>query len=395
MDPAKPRRLRASCDGCFSAKVKCSKGRPMCQRCLQNGLNCHYSESSRAGKPKSDQNARLQHTNSIDLSATTRPAHQGGGMGMFDPPVDWVTPPYMEGEMSRNHSMTGQPMLSIQTSQFPHADSTLVVADMHTAGMPWSPQNDLPSPFDISGAAAHMGRGHDRTPSNDMNVFNALHTEWSRDHVQEAFGYRPAPLPTPSMPTTAFPTPATTPLLRAGSRYESRLGSPSSCTCYTACLQSLQAFRDASSNPPPALDSVLNLNRKALEGCAMMLGCQRCMARPESTVAKVLGTVLSEVVSSYNDAYQMYFANTASPNGVGLSIGTYTLPSEQTRWLELEVLAWELDRVHQVYTQYRENYTDVFTDSAMTNSIIEHVGHNLDALLTTMECRRGGRTAYA
>jgi hypothetical protein len=41
-------RLRASCDGCFLAKVKCSKGRPICSRCLSVGLICQYSPSSRA-----------------------------------------------------------------------------------------------------------------------------------------------------------------------------------------------------------------------------------------------------------------------------------------------------------------------------------------------------------
>lgn len=51
----KPRhqRLRQSCDGCFTAKVKCSKTQPICNRCLTGGIDCHYSPSSRIGKPKS------------------------------------------------------------------------------------------------------------------------------------------------------------------------------------------------------------------------------------------------------------------------------------------------------------------------------------------------------
>ncbi|KAK6196654.1 40S ribosomal protein S16 [Pestalotiopsis sp. IQ-011] len=52
--PARQPRLRASCDGCFIAKVKCSKDRPMCGRCLQMGHDCKYSPSSRAGKVKAD-----------------------------------------------------------------------------------------------------------------------------------------------------------------------------------------------------------------------------------------------------------------------------------------------------------------------------------------------------
>jgi hypothetical protein len=40
-------KLRASCDACYLAKVKCSKSRPLCQRCLVSGTNCAYSPSAR------------------------------------------------------------------------------------------------------------------------------------------------------------------------------------------------------------------------------------------------------------------------------------------------------------------------------------------------------------
>jgi hypothetical protein len=53
--PSKHRqpKLRASCDTCFLAKVKCSKVRPVCSRCLACGAECKYRPSCRAGKPKS------------------------------------------------------------------------------------------------------------------------------------------------------------------------------------------------------------------------------------------------------------------------------------------------------------------------------------------------------
>ena len=44
------RKLRASCDTCYQAKVKCSKSRPLCQRCLISGTNCTYSPSARSGR---------------------------------------------------------------------------------------------------------------------------------------------------------------------------------------------------------------------------------------------------------------------------------------------------------------------------------------------------------
>ncbi|PSS27677.1 hypothetical protein M430DRAFT_157044 [Amorphotheca resinae ATCC 22711] len=43
-------KLRASCDTCYLAKVKCSKSRPLCKRCLVLGTNCTYSPSARLGR---------------------------------------------------------------------------------------------------------------------------------------------------------------------------------------------------------------------------------------------------------------------------------------------------------------------------------------------------------
>lgn len=44
-------KLRSSCDECGTAKVKCSRSRPECSRCLSLGLNCIYGPSRKSGKP--------------------------------------------------------------------------------------------------------------------------------------------------------------------------------------------------------------------------------------------------------------------------------------------------------------------------------------------------------
>lgn len=43
----KPRKMRASCDACSRAKVKCDKIRPTCQRCSNINICCNYSPSMR------------------------------------------------------------------------------------------------------------------------------------------------------------------------------------------------------------------------------------------------------------------------------------------------------------------------------------------------------------
>lgn len=41
------RELRTSCDACTAVKVKCGQGQPHCVRCVQRGLQCHYSAPRR------------------------------------------------------------------------------------------------------------------------------------------------------------------------------------------------------------------------------------------------------------------------------------------------------------------------------------------------------------
>ncbi|KAI1641359.1 hypothetical protein F4809DRAFT_654824 [Biscogniauxia mediterranea] len=44
-------KLRSSCDGCGSAKLKCDRGQPECGRCVSLGITCVYGVSRKMGKP--------------------------------------------------------------------------------------------------------------------------------------------------------------------------------------------------------------------------------------------------------------------------------------------------------------------------------------------------------
>lgn len=48
--PRQPK-LRASCDECGAAKLKCDRGQPQCGRCMSLGLTCVYGVSRKMGKP--------------------------------------------------------------------------------------------------------------------------------------------------------------------------------------------------------------------------------------------------------------------------------------------------------------------------------------------------------
>lgn len=50
--PAQPIRVRSTCDVCLDAKVRCSRDRPACRRCLHHGRDCVYSNKRRLGRPR-------------------------------------------------------------------------------------------------------------------------------------------------------------------------------------------------------------------------------------------------------------------------------------------------------------------------------------------------------
>jgi hypothetical protein len=73
--------LRASCDACNQAKVKCTKTNPQCARCKKHNIDCIYGISLRAGKrasqvtmPKKVESPPPLPTDwNMDLSASTTP----------------------------------------------------------------------------------------------------------------------------------------------------------------------------------------------------------------------------------------------------------------------------------------------------------------------------------
>ncbi|GES63899.1 hypothetical protein ATEIFO6365_0007058600 [Aspergillus terreus] len=81
-------KLRASCDECGAAKLKCDRGHPSCGRCISLGLKCVYGVSRKAGKPRRD------------AQSATHPPRTPGDSG---PPLDYnsfgpTSPPSSVGD---------------------------------------------------------------------------------------------------------------------------------------------------------------------------------------------------------------------------------------------------------------------------------------------------------
>ncbi|KAH7026269.1 uncharacterized protein B0I36DRAFT_248948 [Microdochium trichocladiopsis] len=406
---SKPRqpRLRASCDGCFLAKVKCSKARPLCSRCLACGLDCRYSPSSRAGKPKADHQAarrqsfpqsRSLHDSSTYLSypSVTQipPEH------IFQNSHGWITPPSsIDGNMSRN------PSLSSDLSRF-GTDAALITGgdlvsttsiESFSGSMPWTPPNDLSYQLaDMPMSASPISATGGRSLSLDGSIIAS--PSWAEAISPDTMSFDstlPASANLPGYMST--PPPSATQQCFPARKPPSPVNSHASCTCFTACLQSLQALHNASSPDMPSFDQVLSLNGKAVEGCAAMLGCSRCMSRSGmQTSAMLLATIIGKIASFYKSASTTYFESGISlpDQGSGshsVSYGVYRLNGEDGKWFELEILSRELRKLDEVYAKFREVCSDFSEDLEVNKAMIGYLGQDL---ATTFEVVNNRRTSH-
>lgn len=126
-------KLKESCDCCSAAKVKCSRERPACVRCMTKGSLCRYSYSRRAG--------RRQASDSSISSASSIPS----------------SPP----SSSYTVSPVSSPIMKAIPAFLPRANSTSSarsdISDF--AGLPTKlpPASDPPLPQFIPSPASGMG----------------------------------------------------------------------------------------------------------------------------------------------------------------------------------------------------------------------------------------------
>lgn len=191
-----------------------------------------------------------------------------GMTGVYKLEQGWSTPSTgIEGTLSRNPSVSS----GLTFMDVDNAAATSMPGDVYGPTMPWTPPNDIPAAFTKSPLVGNLANGHGRAQSYDIGN-GAM--GWVESSSPEMFPFNQVSTP-PTMNSTYFPSPTATPNIRPvpprpkSTQVNSTCGS---CTCFTVCLQSLQALHNASTPVTPPFDLVLSLNRKAVEGCAAMLG---------------------------------------------------------------------------------------------------------------------------
>lgn len=387
-------RLRASCDGCFFAKVKCSKTRPICSRCLTCGADCKYSPSLRIGKPSTETRTS---NSSIDVSAADRDtnadeaSHSRFAFDSQAMPIATDEKKILLGAANgKREKLSSANTTASQRNDalFDACDLDLPLssAELFDSSFPWTPipQIELDNPVVQNDQGTMMSWPKHLGAVPQLDFFSP----WS-DSQPSNLPFHPRtnselPSPSLSLDTTSPPE----------YRTNFKISSPS-CNCFTTCLQSLQALHNHSTTIQlaSAFDMALTINRKAVEGCASMLACRDCVSKSGSnTTTMLLATIMEKILSFYQVALQSDLSG-ATGADAQMHIGSYRVANEDGRWLRSEILWRELRKLEELLGRFREvcGRNEKDRDSIVCSTLL---GHLSKSLKVAYEELRMGKTAH-
>ncbi|CAG8979844.1 hypothetical protein HYALB_00002616 [Hymenoscyphus albidus] len=390
-------KLRASCDGCFLAKVKCSKERPICSRCLTTGAECGYSPSCRTGKSKAVVNSSADHTSTssplgdlyedsaITYTALNHDPHipYSEDSATFGVHTSWLPLQNQGSSKAHRRSISSTvPSMVRDSSTTPESVSGGSGTETtYETPYPWNPSmrpgNNFHSAIARSKSAADIPLFSTLEPwfegQNDMLMFGPI------SNIGPSFQKDPNPFTSNEFMANA---PAT------------------SCNCFNISLQALQALHNHTINttPAPSFDVVLSVNRRAIDSCAMMLDCSKCIIGFNSnTSVMLLATIIGKVLAFYRAASQNYFGfnnvpshSSYQPQPVPLTFGTYKITEEDGRWLEMEILLRELRKLEEVLGKFGEVTRDSgLEDGGVKGAVLGYLRQGLSVTFEVLNMRRG------
>ncbi|MCJ1244107.1 hypothetical protein MMC30_001305 [Trapelia coarctata] len=341
-------KLRASCNACNQAKVKCTKTRPTCARCAKHrDIECVYSVSLRAGKrPAQNNDARFK---KLGQPLVDSP----GGDARFRPSG---IHPDVRGNDARSRSPVQSAMdIADEWALDPSATADLMSMenDMYLTMVGYDRASlDPPSLFDTSSSSPSSSLC--QNPSNTSS-FDSLRDTWYQ-HLPDAFNASPFIFQprqpsslfssTPSCPTSPLQSPSTPAL-------------SSVCCCFKTVLQTLTNLQAFSSIPCPTFDVALAHNKEAVTLCSAAL---RCVCPGDTTfvflIVSLIDKILSVYQSSCNAWSQSTPASSTSPASVPtiarVTLGVYSLDQEDEERIKMEFLRMELRKVEALVSKLKE-----------------------------------------
>lgn len=341
------RRLRASCDGCYLSKIKCTKETPTCTRCSNHGVVCKYSPSQRVGKPRRLRENQPVHDGStsqdIDVGATISSNSRSTGDASV-PPYSWninfdpsITTGTSGSNLEDEISLMWPGSLSVTDSMNGgFVDDLRHDSKLSCRSNSWpTPDSDLPDTPQSSSAG--LGRlGPSVVPHQPLPPL------FADEHML---------LPDP--PARLFFSTTHDPVADAGS-----LSSTDHCTCAATIFDVLRTLHDQSSHT--SLDQVLSANKSAVRTISTILSCH---CTRDSISIMTLAVALTKIISRYQSlggpssqsgTNPPTDALAIAPSPTPITLGAYQLDGAEEEQVKLQVILSELRKMESLMTRYQQ-----------------------------------------
>ncbi|KAI0514483.1 hypothetical protein F5B22DRAFT_610643 [Xylaria bambusicola] len=390
-------RMRQSCDGCFLAKVKCSKGRPMCTRCLACGIACHYSPSSRSTKQKAEHNPS---TDSNLLHGRQGREHMGFALEGPSPHVNLHPHPLQTNcgtpsPYSIDDSMNTNPFLGSNFHLLGIDEGTMGTQGPMSAppdvfsGIPWHQSADMATYSNMPFPATHIPSPHARSQSFDAAMSSipppmqipipmtgpaaiqtpaqmTMSTLWGNQISHEPAPYSQVQTPN-SLGSNYFPSPTMTPILQPIQPCQQN---DASCTCLIRCLQGVSNIYNLLSQSKSAdFDSFLRSYQHALDECNKMIKSSNCADQREAETRAMLYAVAVRVIADIHARTRRSCAEgeTAQimedPQGIdNTRLGTFQLEGNG-KWTKMNAVHQAGQKLEGLFTDFRHTVQAAFANN--------------------------------
>lgn len=341
-----PPRLRASCDGCYLSKVRCTKEIPGCSRCLNHGVLCKYSPSQRIGKPRRLREAHQARNRHKDPVTSTT-----GSSKSLSPCDVTVPPPLYSWNLHFDPSITAQRTAFDMSGQMPTLwqrdfplsnceNGTTVNDSCHVPGLP-SQSDSLTTPVEFEYQIS-------RQPSSAIPALseNQMHQPQSQNSVSNKHVLLQDGLPEPCSPTNNNP-PSSADFL-----------SPDNCMCAITMFDILRTLHDQSLDS--TFDQVLTENQSAISAVSTILSCP--CAR-DSTSIMTLAVALTKIMTRYQSSLHCAATSdstfpsfTSTPYASSISMEFYKLDRVDEEQAKLQITLSGLRIVDGLMARFQERF---------------------------------------
>ncbi|MCJ1407781.1 hypothetical protein MMC19_001852 [Ptychographa xylographoides] len=360
-------KLRASCNACNVAKVRCTKSRPTCSRCAKHGDECVYSVSLRAGK---------------------RPAHgHEARFRKFTQPL--IGPPSNDARFSENNRNYTEPQESDRRQQLqspmhsPTADlptdwtlepsTTVDLMPLDSDMFLNMVDYDLPSLLNVRSLFDAADCSPPSAFPQKASDLDSLRQSWYQ-HLSGSIG-GPTYMSHEQQSSSAVSTSPSCPTPTTPGQLPSNRPWASNCGCYKTILQTLSSLHIFSSFPNVTFDVALARNKEAVTLCLTAL---RCTCSADASFGLLFVSLIARILFIYQNSCTAWSNIATATTTTRLTLGVYNLDREDEERIKMELVRMELGKVEALVARLKEKVCYGGVESEVKAS---------EALVGFLECK--------